>query len=261
MKYKIKFFYDTNVVVTVDADDAESAIEKARNEHLAGKEAADQIMANLSEVDVNFEEADWTESVRRVPTEEEEEIYIHILNREVYADLKFKDGFAYNDELFMRYPKVGELTPDDLRVIDKYTGGRIRESGYVTPYDVCLLLGDVVSFGIMDKTNGHNAELVDQVNIRWVEDKELFEPILCALYERDIREIADADSFKITKWVSTPEYETGVKEGKWEAYMALALADMKARWMYFAENYLMHIADDQDLETILTFVRYDRSDH
>lgn len=36
---------------------------------------------------------------------------------------------------------------------------------------------------------------------------------------------------------------------------------MKILVFYEASNYLQHIADDQDLETIIKYVRYDRSEH
>lgn len=111
--------------------------------------------------------------------------------------------------------------------------------------------------GIMDTSNSHNKSLVAQINEKWDKFKDKFEPILCALYERDIDEITDGDSFQIPAWVDTPQYRLGCSEDEWGPYMEMALRDMKDRWEDFAENYLMHIADDQDLETILTFVRFD----
>ena len=36
----------------------------------------------------------------------------------------------------------------------------------------------------------------------------------------------------------------------------MALEDMKEHWEDYAENYLMHIADDTDLEAIIAFIHY-----
>ena len=109
--------------------------------------------------------------------------------------------------------------------------------------------------GIMTTLQNHDENLVDQINKKWAWFKDRFRPILCALYERDIDEITDADSFQIPAWIDTPQYRAGKSKGNWGPYMAMALRDMKDRWEDFAENYLMHIADDWDLECILKFVR------
>jgi len=109
---------------------------------------------------------------------------------------------------------------------------------------------------IMDTGNGHSRHYVDCINDAWRKDKESFKPILCVLYERDIDEITDSDAFRIPKWESTDEYEKGVKYGDWEEYMRMALNDMKERWDVFADNYLMHIADDGDLECIVAYLHY-----
>lgn len=122
-------------------------------------------------------------------------------------------------------------------------------------WDYCRDFSDDV--GIMNTLNNHNPELVREINEKWDKFKERFKPVLCALYERDIDEITDADSFQIERWINTPEHTNGRVADDWSGYNALALSDMIAHWDEFAENYLMHIADDQDLKTILTFVRYD----
>ena len=111
--------------------------------------------------------------------------------------------------------------------------------------------------GIMDTTNAHNPDLVAQINEKWNMFNSFFRPILCALYERDIDEITDADSFHIKEWEQWDEYKTGCDTGDWRDYNAKALRFMKRNWQDFAENYLMHIADDQDLEVIIQFVRFD----
>lgn len=107
----------------------------------------------------------------------------------------------------------------------------------------------------MTPYNSHSKELVLKINRLWKKDKEKFRPILLALYERDIDEITDADSFQITKWIGSWQWNWGVRENDWKPYMDMAIEDMKERWEEFAENYLMHIADDGDLETIINFIR------
>lgn len=91
---------------------------------------------------------------------------------------------------------------------------------------------------IMDTTNGHDPQLVYKINQAWNEKREKFCPILRALYERDFDEIFDSPAFQ---WTDGKE---SVKE---------YLHDM---WDVVADNYLQHIADDWDLETILSFLRY-----
>ena len=109
--------------------------------------------------------------------------------------------------------------------------------------------------GIMDTTNGHPEDLVRRINVAWVRCKEKFEPILKALYERDIDEITDADSFRIPEWKAWPEYHHGCNINDWGPYNKLALETMKDKWDEYAENYLQHIADGKDLQCILDFVR------
>ena len=119
---------------------------------------------------------------------------------------------------------------------------------------------------IMDTTNGHDPELVRKINQAWNEKREQFCPILRALYARDIDEITDADSFQIDMW--RPDKADGCRDeiieafnhgnetGDWKRYNELALEDMCRQWDECADNYLMHVADDLDLRTILTFLRY-----
>jgi hypothetical protein len=110
----------------------------------------------------------------------------------------------------------------------------------------------------MDTTNGHDPELVEKINIAWIECREKFCPILCALYARDIDEITDADSFQLPEWLDCDEYHNGRVTGNWAEYNTMALNQMKKEWDFFAPNYLQHIADDTDLKTILTFLRYEK---
>lgn len=216
--------------------------------------------------DRNGDEIDWAlHGIERITTPEEDEMYINYADetggREVYARATFYDGFAEGVGFKLTYPKMSELTPDLFRRIDECCGGRCTDSGCITPQDICVYCGKLVRFGIMDTTNSHNEDLVRQLNIRWVEDWEMFEPIMKALYERDIDEITNSDAFKLKKWEGTPEYALGCASEDWTQYNEMALRDMKERWDAFAENYLMHIADDQDLEAIIKFVRYDRSEN
>lgn len=90
----------------------------------------------------------------------------------------------------------------------------------------------------MNTTNGHEDELVEKINLLWDKDMTKFEPILVALFKRDINEIYNADSF-----ADLPNN------------VDAALATLIVNWQNYAENYLMHIADDGDLETIIYFIR------
>lgn len=110
---------------------------------------------------------------------------------------------------------------------------------------------------VMNTTNGHSAELVARINALWDRQRDRFKPILCALYERDIDEITDADSFQLPEWKSTPQYIKGETSGDWSEYNQFALECMKSGWEGYANNYLQHIADDGDLEVILKFVRHE----
>ena len=177
---------------------------------------------------------------------------------EICLTMTFHDGYA--DDKFgnrMTYPKVGDLTDEQIEEIDRYTGGRVSDSGCVTPNDSCLLYGELVDYGIMDTGNNHNENLVEQINIKWLRYPGGFKPILVALYTRDINEITDADSFHFPDWEEWDEYKHGINTGDWSGYNKRALDSMIENWVLHAENYLMHIADDQDLETIIKFVRCD----
>ncbi len=96
---------------------------------------------------------------------------------------------------------------------------------------------------VMDTTNGHNPELVGKINRAWIERRADFFPILCALYKRDENEIRDSDAFVLSR-------DTMEEYGSIYEYMA-------KHWDIEADNYLMHIADDTDLKTILNFLHYD----
>jgi hypothetical protein len=193
-------------------------------------------------------EIDWAlQGIEKVTTPEEDEIYLiddeKTGGREVYAKATFYDGFAEGAWFKLTYPKMSELTSELFQQIDAYCGGRCTDSGCITPQDVCLCCGKLVKFGIMDETNGHDKDLVRDINIRWVEDREMFRPILRAMYERDAQEI-----FKC-------------KEFGWDDDIESVKECMQKYWDLHAETYLKYVADDQDLEAIIKFVRYDRSEN
>lgn len=86
---------------------------------------------------------------------------------------------------------------------------------------------------IMDTHNGHNAELVRKINAAWKSDKyhDKFEGILHALLERDYEEYCD--KFEVPE-VTTSDYA-----------------------MNHAYEIMEGVCDDRDLETILSFIRYE----
>ena len=110
----------------------------------------------------------------------------------------------------------------------------ITEIGLSQVENITLVSGEE----IMDTTQNHDPELVYKINQAWNEKREQFAPILRALYERDITEIMDSDAWN---WTDNMD---SVKE------------TLHDEWDVHADNYLMHIADDLDLRTILTFLRY-----
>jgi hypothetical protein len=130
------------------------------------------------------------------------------------------------------------------------TNGSLKVPVYLTQEE-CIKANtaDVVDFdtdvkedegeGIMDYTNNHNPELVDEINLKWDKFRPFFKPILCALYERDLEEIYNSDAFSF------------------DGSMDDAFNELCDEWDFHASNYLQHIADDQDLETIVEFIRYD----
>ena len=102
---------------------------------------------------------------------------------------------------------------------------------------------------IMDTTNNHDAELVAKINEAWNTDKrEQFCPILIILYHRDLDEILKSDAYDFSKVL---DLEGMTDEDIREAVFYY----LQDNWDIEAYNYLMHIADDLDLKTILTFLR------
>lgn len=154
--------------------------------------------------------------------------------------LTVHDGYAEGHGVRVEYPKMADLTPAMIDEIDAYTGGRISDSGCVTPDDVLLKFGKVVSFiGLMDTTNAHDESLVRRINRAWAENDESFRPILCALYDRDISEIMASDAYS---WPEAADFD-------------YVYSEVTCNWKMHAYYYLKYIADDRDLEAILDFIR------
>lgn len=126
----------------------------------------------------------------------------------------------------------------------------LTEQEFITQYcgkemDIALIAEkkaeqakEVSSYWPMDTTNGHNPELVAKINKLWDSDFQKFGYILSALYRRDIVEIYNADSFS-----DLPND------------IDAALSVLIVNWSNYGPNYLQHIADDGDLETIINFIR------
>lgn len=104
---------------------------------------------------------------------------------------------------------------------------------------LAALKAELIEDSVMDTSNNHNESLVEAINLLWRTKKKKFAPILKALYERDVKEIIASDAFAHF-------------ENKGE--MAV-ITYMGTYWEKYAENYLMHIADDGDLQTIIDFIR------
>ena len=100
---------------------------------------------------------------------------------------------------------------------------------------------------LTDAYNGHDNVLVDKINELWrnarinkdVRVLKNFEIILKALYKRDAKEILNNERFG---WD-----ENATEESVYES--------MCAAWVSLSYDYLKGVADDQDLETIINFVR------
>lgn len=95
---------------------------------------------------------------------------------------------------------------------------------------------------IMNNTNGHNPDLVEKINNLYnnPKKKECFYTIIQALMYRDGEEIID-------KGITTEKnfyYSSCDWHGEFYRYAEL-----------FAHDYLMHVADDRDLEIIINFCR------
>ena len=208
---------------------------------------------------------------------------------DIHKDYKW-DGDYYDeiDDFVERKffeSKLEVLFPDGIEIGDhlSYEGGVYKITGFVPSgieveeivprpdnawcivsldYELAAKDGEVIKDyeEIMDTTNGHDKELVRKINAAWNKNSEAFREILCALYARDIDEITDSDAFRNPKWEDTIAYKVsrapiGLTDNDWTLYNEMVLGEMTRDWDKYAENYLMHIADDGDLECILSFLR------
>jgi hypothetical protein len=158
-----------------------------------------------------------------------------------FTEIKLGDEFVEGDYIIYAtglYKITGftsrGILVDEIRPRKDADDWVITEIGLSQVENITLVSGEE----IMDTTNGHDPDLVRNINHAWNEKREEFCPILRALYERDIKEIMESDA-----WNWTDDAES-VKE------------TLHDEWDVHVDNYLMHIADDLDLKTILTFLRY-----
>ena len=158
-----------------------------------------------------------------------------------FTEIKLADEFVEGDYIIYAtglYKITGftgrGILVDEIRPRKDADEWVVTEIGLSQVKDITLVSGEE----IMDTTQNHDPELVRKINQAWNEKREQFCPILRALYARDIKEIMDSDA-----WNWTDDADS-VKE------------TLHDEWDVHADNYLMHIADDLDLRTILTFLRY-----
>lgn len=159
-----------------------------------------------------------------------------------FTEIKLGDEFVKGDYIIYAtglYKITGftgrGILVDEIRPRKDADEWVVTEIGLSQVKDITLVSGEE----IMDTTQNHDPELVGKINRAWNEKREEFCPILRALYARDITEIMDSDVWNWTDDVDS------VKE------------TLHDEWDVHADYYLMHIADDLDLRTILYFLRYE----
>lgn len=241
-------FKDKNAaLVIVDADGAELAVTdiiKTQGGSL-GFETQEEFPDSWYDEHGNeiIWDLDWTNEIERSTLEDESELEVQkpgLIDAEMVVNFRIYDGFACSDVgVMMTYPKTEDLTPEQIDEINEYGGGAVYDSKTVLPRDVALKYGELFYFKtIMDTTNSHDQGLVDAINVAWSLGSDRFRTILIALYDRDLDEIFNSPAF-LCGWYDNDE----------------AFSDLQTNWEEHAYNYLMHIADNQDLETILKFVK------
>lgn len=99
--------------------------------------------------------------------------------------------------------------------------------------DLVGYIEDHCRYDIIDTTNAHDAELVRKINTAWKSEKyhDMFGAILLALLKRDTKEFEDRFDCDVTL---SEEYA-----------------------MNNAHEIMQGVGDDWDLETILSFIRYE----
>lgn len=89
---------------------------------------------------------------------------------------------------------------------------------------------------VMGVTDRHDPILVHIINNEWVRNRDMFAPILRTLYARDAEKIFKNDAFR------------------WDDTLEASKDDMEEYWDLHARNYLMNVADNSDLKTILHYL-------
>lgn len=147
------------------------------------------------------------------------------------------DHIFYNGDIYLitGFSKRGILVKEVGGMLDNEW--EITEIGF-SQSDKVKVIPDYES--VMDATNGHNPKLVEKINVAWNEKREMFFPIMCALYKRDLEEIMDSDAFSFPWGYGCPTDNV---------YLYLV-----ENWDNEIGNYLQHIADDTDLECILNYL-------
>ena len=154
-----------------------------------------------------------------------------------YGDATFylKESCVEFDVAYIKCTDMGELTivGNELLHANDATKITLTEEDIEPEYldAIIPLLRKRKWEEIMDDSNNHDTELVRKINEAWNDEKyhHEFGDILLAIGRRDKKEIAEKLDCE------TDNYET-------------AMAN--------AHEILQHICDDQDLETILSFIRY-----
>ena len=145
------------------------------------------------------------------------------------------DALSLTEAKNMAVRKVESLVTCDHRL--KNTPDNV-EVVFLQP----LLYSDSIELtsGIMNPYNSHDIELVKKINYAWEISKDNFKHILLALMKRDIVEMVDKNIFGEA---------SDVDESYEELYQ-----QCEENWEDFAHYYLMRVADDADLELILSMV-------
>lgn len=143
------------------------------------------------------EEIRWINGKAVIPMIPDDEVFeLNLVSRNIFKDddehsvlFEFHDGYALcrdDDSLGMTYPKLCELTDSQIEEIDSYTGGRVSDSGYVTPGDVCLKFGVLAKRLSLDHDTHLLCESIQEITlyawpIIWDNNK----------YDQDSREVLE----------------------------------------------------------------------
>lgn len=102
-------------------------------------------------------------------------------------------------------------------------------------------------YPIMTPHNAHNKDLVNKINEFWNSEERhnRFQPILVAFMQRDLEEMYDKNCFGEASDEKTEKF---FDENVNVSYLF-------SHWEDLAEDYLMRVADDADLQCIIDFIR------